>query len=126
MDLLQEILIAVITCVIPILALNAERIIKTKQQEISNRIVNDHLKDAFNVAVNIIEDVTMETTGTYVDALKKAGKFDKEAQQIALKMSVDKAKHLISTDGVEAINTFVGDLDTFIVTKIESFIRSNK
>lgn len=63
---------------------------------------------------------------TYVDSLKKQGKFDEEAAKTAKQMAIDKAKALITEDSKAAIETLYSDFEAYLNDAIEELVRENK
>ena len=61
-----------------------------------------------------------------LDALKKEGKFDAEAQKTAKQMAIDKAKALITEDSKAAIETLYSDFEAYLNDAIEELVRENK
>ena len=63
---------------------------------------------------------------TYVEALKKEGRFNKDAQLIALNKAKDIVLAQLSEDIKDYINKNFGDVDTWINTQIEASINTLK
>ena len=61
-----------------------------------------------------------------MDALKKGGIFDKEAQLEALRKSKDKTLSLLSVSAKKVLADIYGDLDAYLETKIEAEVRVQK
>ena len=61
-------------------------------------------------------------TQTYVDTLKKNGKFDKEAQLVALSLAKDEVLRELNTETRIFIETNYGSINDFVTTQIESTI----
>lgn len=88
-------------------------------------------KDAkFNKFVCTIMELTMnavkETYQTYVEAIKAAGKFDKEAQEKALEMCLAKIKSQLAPEVLDFIGQNFGDVTNYLKSLIESTIYSLK
>ena len=66
------------------------------------------------------------TNQTYVESLKKEGKFDAEAQKVAFEKTYDAVMSIISIDMVEYLTEFVGDFETFLMQSIEAEVNANK
>ena len=73
-----------------------------------------------------IANVVLATTQTYVDSLKKQGKFDLDAQKIAFKQTYDAVMKVLTADAIEYITASVGDLETYITNKIEANVKLGK
>ena len=63
---------------------------------------------------------------TYVEALKKEGSFNKDAQLIALNKTKDIVPAQLSDDIKNYINKNFGDINTWINTQIEASINTLK
>lgn len=63
---------------------------------------------------------------TYVEALKKEGSFNKDAQLIALNKAKDIVLAQLSDDIKDYIDKNFGDIDTWINTQIEASINTLK
>ena len=61
-----------------------------------------------------------------MDALKKHGIFDKEAQLEALRKSKDKALSLLSASAKDVLTEVYGNLDAYLETKIEAEVWAQK
>ena len=75
---------------------------------------------------NTITDCVIATTQTYVDTLKKQGKFDKEAQEQAFLMTFNTVSSLLTEESKKYLNEAIEDLDLYIKQKIESEVNINK
>ena len=73
-----------------------------------------------------ITKCVIATNQTYVDNLKKDKAFTKEAQQEALKMTADAVLAILSDEAKTYLPTIVGDLNTYILTQIESEVNRLK
>ena len=66
------------------------------------------------------------TSQTYVDALKKAGKFDAEAQAEAAKRALTACIASISPAANAFIKSAYGDLEKYLANRIEAEVRKQK
>ena len=73
-----------------------------------------------------ITDCVVSTNQTYVDALKEANAFDKEAQKKAFELTYNKIMNVLTEDAKEYLTTIYGDLEIYITTKIESEVKLYK
>lgn len=92
----------------------------------ASEIRNQHARELVEQAISMVEQAVLYVMQTYVDSLKRAGKFDKEAQFDALTKAKEKAHALISTEMVEAIESNYGKFDTWLDTRIEQTVRVAK
>ena len=73
-------------CIVPLLGILTGcviKIIKNKTDELSTKAKNDLTEKYINMLSETITKCVVATNQTYVETLKKQGKFDKEAQKIA-------------------------------------------
>lgn len=77
------------------------------------------IADAISAAVSA-------TSQTYVDALKQAGKFDKDAQIEAARRALAACMASISPAAKEFIERLYGDITEYLSTKIEAEVRNQK
>lgn len=75
---------------------------------------------------NIVRKTVTLINQTYVDALKEAGKFDKEAQKAAFDMCKERVLAMLNEESIKAIAETFGDFDEWIRTLIEAFVRDEK
>lgn len=100
--------------------------IKSKTKEITDKIENDKADKYIYMLSNTITKCVTATNQTYVDNLKKENAFTKEAQQEALKMTADAVLAILSDEAKTYLPTIVGDLNTYILTQIESEVNRLK
>lgn len=106
---------ATITIVIPYLA----SIVKKK-------ITNDKYKQLVDNAAEVVSDCVITVNQTYVEALKKEGAFDKDAQEAAFLKCTNYILDLLNDETVKAIDSVYGNIDTWIKTEIEANVNVNK
>ena len=116
-------------CIIPLLGVLTAFFVKwvnAKTAEIADARKNETEKKYINMLNNTISDCVIATTQTYVDALKKQGAFDAEAQKVAFTMTYESVVKLLTDEATEYLNEAVGDLQLYITQKIESEVNLNK
>lgn len=94
--------------------------------EKSEKIQNEKVKGYVNEAVKAVMTAVTSTFQTYVDSLKKQGKFDEEAQKTAFNTAKNTALLLLTQDMRNAITTVYGDFDTWLAKTIEQLVLANK
>ena len=100
--------------------------IKSKTKEITDRTENDKADKYIYMLSNTITKCVTATNQTYVDNLKKENAFTKEAQLKALEMTADAVLAILSDEAKAYLPTIVGDLNTYILTQIESEVNRLK
>jgi len=73
-----------------------------------------------------ITKCVLATQQTYVEALKKEGKFDLEAQKAAFKQTYDAVLNLLDEEAQIYLENIMPDLTLYITNAIESQIYENK
>lgn len=83
------------------------------------------LKNMIARAEQLVDDCVNYTSQTFVNALKKEGKFTKEEWKIAFDMSKDRVLALMTEEMAEALEDCFGDLNIWIETQIETDVLKN-
>ena len=123
---IQEILYLIITGIVPLLITYGIIFLKVKIKEQEKKLENDQLIKYIDAATDAISKAVLTVSQTYVDTLKKEGKFDAEAQKTAKQMAIDKAKTLITVESKAAIETLYTDFEAYLNDAIESLVKENK
>lgn len=126
MEILQQIFEL---CVIPLLGILTTylvKLIRKKNKELDEKVSNKISKKYIDMLADTITDCVVSTNQTYVDALKEANAFDKEAQKKAFELTYNKIMNVLTEDAKEYLTTIYGDLEIYITTKIESEVKSYK
>lgn len=125
-ELLLDLLLAVITAAVPVLTTYAVGYInKAKERAIAN--TEDTKRQGYIKEIaDAISDAVSATSQTYVDALKQAGKFTKEAQEEAAKKALASCIASISPAATDFIEDAYGDVKEYLANKIEAEVRKQK
>lgn len=120
---MNEILLNIISVVVTAVVIPLISLLGTKLYQLINAKINNEkgakcLKEATDIVLNAVRSVFQ----TYVEALKKEGKFDKDAQLKALNLAKDTVLSQLSADARNYISSNFGDLQEWIVTQIEASI----
>ena len=116
-------------CIIPLLGVLTAYIVKyiqVKSAEITKNTDNTLIDKYTGMLADTISACVLATNQTYVEALKKQGKFDAEAQKIAFNMTLDAVMNILSKDAKEYLSEAFGDLNSYIASQIEASININK
>ena len=80
--------------------------------------------------LDMLEDTILKnviaTTQTYVQSLKDKNAFDEEAQKEAFKKTYDAVVISLTDEAKKYLNTIIGDLGTYITTRIEYNVKVTK
>lgn len=126
MEILQQIFEL---CVIPLLGILTTylvKLIRKKNEELDAKVSNKISRKYIDMLADTITDCVVSTNQTYVDALKEANAFDKEAQKKAFELTYNKIMNVLTEDAKEYLTTVYGDLEIYITTKIESEVKFYK
>lgn len=126
MDVVAQIFEIVVFPLLGVGTLYLVFLIKTKIQELKLKQQSELAKKYFDMLDKTICDAVIATNQTYVDALKKEGKFDAEAQKKAFKQTYDTVMQLLTADAKTYLESAVADLTVYINTRIESEVNLNK
>ena len=73
-----------------------------------------------------ITKCVIATTQTYVETLKKEGKFDKTAQETAFSKTYTAVLAILSDEAKKYLTEAVGDLNLYITQQIEAEVKLTK
>ena len=116
-------------CSIPLLAVLTTYIVKyiqVKNAEITAKSENELVDKYVNMLSYTISSCVVATNQTYVEALKKQGKFDAEAQKTAFNMTLNAVMEILSEDAKKYLSEAFGDLNSYITSQIEASVNVNK
>lgn len=125
-DILSELLKAVLTVVIPILAGYLVTFIQGKSKSIMAGANSTIAKDLVTGAEKIIVDAVQATNQTFVDELKKSGKFDAAAAEEAFKRTKDAVLKILPQSTKDALSVLYGDVDAWLDAQVESTVKAVK
>lgn len=116
-------------CIVPLLAVLTGYLvqwIKVKTAEATEKNQKDALDKYITMLGETIAKCVSATNQTYVDALKKAGSFDAEAQKHAFDMTLTAVVSVLGKDAIEYLTAIYGDLTSYLTTLIEAEVKSQK
>ena len=126
MELLAQIMEVVVIPLLGILTAYVVKVVNTKLAETAANRKNELEKKYLDMLSDTISDCVIATTQTYVDSLKKQGKFDAEAQKEAFNQTYEAVMCILSEEAKEYLNEAIGDLNLYITQKIEAEVNVNK
>lgn len=125
-EILLDLVLAVIAAAVPVITAHAVGYIKKAKEKAvastDNTKVQGYIAEISEAVVNAVA----ATSQTYVDALKKAGTFGKEAQGEAAEKALSACLSSISPAAVDFIEGAYDDLRDYLSTKIEAEVRRQK
>ena len=108
--------VVVTSIVLPLISIAGAKLIQFINSKIKNNKAADLLTTATTIVINAVRSVFQ----TYVEALKKEGSFNKDAQIIALNKAKDIALTQMTDEVKDYLVTTYGSLDTWLDTNIEA------
>lgn len=116
-------------CVIPLLGILTAYIVKyinAKSEEIQIQIDNDLADKYVNMLAETITACVIATNQTYVESLKKQGKFDAEAQKEAFNQTYNAIMAVLTNEAKLYLTNIYGDLAAYITARIEAEVNISK
>ena len=124
--LLPKILEVVLIPLLGLLTAEFIQFIKIKRTEIIAKTDDATTQKYLNMLGDTVISCVETTNQTYVDALKKAGSFDAEAQKEAFKQTYTAVLDILTDEAKDYLTNVVGDFDAFLKNKIESAVKESK
>lgn len=123
-------------CIIPLLGVLtafAVAFLKAKKEEILAKIATNKSQEEKDLAAKYLDMVektvancVIATTQTYVDSLKREGKFDADAQKVAFDKTMNAVLAILTDDAKNYLTQIFGDLNIYLTNLIESQVKINK
>lgn len=125
-EFLDIVLKVFIIPVIGILGTTLVAFIKAKSQELILKTKSETTAKYIRMAQETVTACVIATNQTFVDVLKKQGKFDKAAQQEAFERTKSAVLSILSADAIAYLNEAVGDIEVYLTSLIEAQVNVNK
>lgn len=93
---------------------------------IKTKIRNDKANKYLDKAEELVLDCVKKVNQTFVDSLKKEGKFDMDAQKLAFTMCAEKVNKLISSEMKTAVELAYNDFSEWLLTTIDAKVADAK
>ena len=116
-------------CIVPLLGILTAYIvsyIRAKTNELTEISQNDTLDKYLNMLGETVSKCVIATNQTYVETLKKQGKFDGEAQKTAFTMTLNAVMNIMGEEAIHYLNEACGDLSLYISNLIEAEVKAQK
>lgn len=125
-EFLSTLLLAVVTAAVPVLTSYAIGYIRQAGKRAQASTDDIKTQGYIKEITDAISDAVAYTSQTYVDALKKAGTFTKEAQAEAMQKAFDACLASISPAARAFAERTYSDFLTYLYNKIEAEVRKQK
>lgn len=123
---LNELFWALVPIILTIGTMFLSIFLNTKKKEIKEKTDNEIAHKYLDMLEETIMKSVNATTQTYVESLKNKNAFDAEAQQEAFKKTYTAVLTTLTDEAKLYLNTIIGDLETYITTRIEHNVWSSK
>ena len=100
--------------------------ITVKTKELKKKYDNELFHKYADMLEQTIISCVIATNQTYVEALKKEGKFYAEAQKIAFDKTFSAVITILSDDAYDYLSEAIGDLEEYITNRIEAEVNTCK
>jgi hypothetical protein len=101
-------------------------LLKVKTEQLKEKTDSDVADKYLSMLEDTITKAVIATTQTYVEALKGKNAFDADAQKKAFYITYDAVMDTLTDDAYEYLTNIVGDLETYITTRIEYNVNISK
>jgi hypothetical protein len=116
-------------CIVPLLGILTTYLVKyitIKMEEIQVKTENEKMDKYLTMLTETITSCVIATNQTYVEALKKEGKFDLEAQKVAFEKTKNAVLGVLTAESQRYLTAAVGDLNLYISQQIEAAVNVEK
>ena len=100
--------------------------IQMKTEKVKAQTSNELARKYEDMISNTITQCVIATNQTYVEDLKRQGKFDAEAQKDALNKTLEAVKLMLSSEAQKYILQISGDINAYLMQLIESAVYTQK
>lgn len=100
--------------------------INKKSQELKATTDNELYHKYIDMLEQTVVNCVIATNQTYVDSLKRQGKFDKEAQLEAFNRTYSQVMLILADDAKVYLESAVGDLNAYVTNMIETQVKLNR
>ena len=125
-EILLDLVLSVIAAAVPVITAHAVGYIKKAKEKAVASTDNTKVQGYIAEISEAVANAVAATSQTYVDTLKKAGAFSKEAQEEAAEKALSACLTSISPAAINYIKGAYNDLKTYLSTKIEAEVRRQK
>ncbi len=126
LEFIQSLLLAVLTAAVPVLAAHGVSLLKKVAENAATGVENAKKQGFIMEIAGAVSDAVAATSQTYVDELKKAGKFDANAQKEAVKKALAVCFNSVGPEAMRFIRESYGNAQDYLTTRIEAEVRKQK
>ncbi len=126
LEFIQSLLLAVLTAAVPVLAAHGVSLLKKVAENVATGVENAKKQGFIMEITGAVSDAVAATSQTYVDELKKARRFDADAQKEAVKKALAACLNSIGPAAIRFIRESYEDVQDYLTTRIEAEVREQK
>lgn len=126
MEFVQELLLAISTAAIPVVATFLCEWIISLSNANKVKVKNEKAQATIGLVTDMIVAAVETTTSTYVKQLKAENLFDAEAQKEAFSRTFETVKQQLTEESTKIIAEVYGDVEAYLTNKIEQFVEELK
>lgn len=126
MEVLQNVLYAVITAAVPVLTGFLCKWLASLYENNKTKIKNEKVSAILGQVTDMITAAVATTTSTYVKELKADNLFTGDAHKEAFNKTFDAVKKQLTEESIKIIAETYGDVDTYLTNKIEQLVEETK
>jgi hypothetical protein len=126
MEVLQQVLYAIITAAVPVLTGFLCKWLASLYENNKVKIKNENVKAVLGQVSDMITAAVETTTSTYVKELKAENLFTKELHQEAFKKTYDTVKKQLTEESIKIIAETYGNVEEYLTNKIEQLVEELK
>lgn len=94
-------------------------------------LIDENIKDKraakyINMTLDAVHAAVKDVAQTYVDALKKDGRFDEKAKKEAFALAMVKVKNIMGANAYKTLAEIYGDVEQWLQSNIEAASRDIK
>ena len=125
-DFLYMVLAPILTTAISALSVFLIKYIRIKSEELKVKTKDDTYNKYLDDISDIIQQVVLAVSQTYVDTLKSKNAFTEERQVEAFNKAKSQILLLLTEESKDIIKEVYGDLDSWLDTRIEAEVKIQK
>lgn len=125
-DFLYMVLAPILTTAISALSVFLIKYIRIKSEELKVKTKDDTYNKYLDDISDIIQQVVLAVSQTYVDTLKSKNAFTEEKQVEAFNKAKSQILLLLTEESKDIIKEVYGDLDSWLDTRIEAEVKIQK
>lgn len=125
-EFIAALLQAVLVAAVPVCAAFIGKGLKALAAYLGQKSENEMAKKYLAAVADAVATAVTFTSQTYVDGLKKAGTFDKAAQDWAMQVALAQAQRMLTEEAKSFLTEAYGDLTRYLEGRIEAEVRNQK